>query len=139
MGINLADLMPSARKISTGSGELEVRGLPLSKISELSKQYGPRLTQFMQGETMDFALLVEEAPDLVASIICAGTGTAGQEEVAKQFPVWIQIEAVTAIWEESVPDLKKLVGLLSGVANKLKKEIVTPLPLTSTSAPELNT
>lgn len=140
MAINLADILPPARSIKTGSGDLKIRGLSLAKISALTTQYGNVVASFMQGTDIDFAKMVVEAPDLVASIICAGTDADGQEDVAKQFPVWLQIEAVTAIWEESVPDLKKLAGLLSGVASKLRKEKVTP-PLNSTniSAPESNT
>lgn len=128
MGINLDDVIPVGRKVPNGSGvDIVVKGLSLSQITVLVRDHKDSLLAFVKGagdgsaKDLDFESIVSSAPEMVAVAICMATDSEGQEEKAKKIPIWLQIDLVVAIWEESVPDLKKLVGLLSGVTTKLKE------------------
>lgn len=120
--ISLLDVMPVPRKVSTGNGDLVVKGLDLQSIAILISEHGTLLGELLSNESVDFSKIVVTAPDLVATIICMATNTEGEEAIAKSFPVWLQIEALTAIWEETVPDLKKLTSLLSEAAKKITSQ-----------------
>lgn len=135
MAIKIADLLPSPRKVPTGNGDLEVRGLSLEQTSNLLTEYSTELMQFFGGENVDFKGLVIASPGIVAEVICLASDAVGQEDDARRFPVHVQIAAMTAIWEETIPDIKKLSELLSTALAKVKAEKAETLPSTSTLPP----
>jgi hypothetical protein len=135
MAVNIKDLLPPPRLISVGEQSLSVRALRLDETIKLltQEQYKSSLATFFSGETLNFTLLVAQAPDLVANVIAMAAGAEGQEEDIKLLPVGTQVEAVTAVWEMSVPSVKKLseslqrvsVGL-AGVRAGMSQETANP-------------
>jgi hypothetical protein len=135
MAVIIKDLLPPPRIVQVGEGHLAVRGLRLDEtIALLTKEeYKSSLATFFSGENLNFTLLVAQAPDMVATVIALGADAVGQEEDIKLLPVGTQVEAVTAVWEMSVPSVKKLseslqrvsVGL-AGVRAGMSQETANP-------------
>lgn len=122
MGINLVDLLPPKKPVPLPwGGALEVGGLDLDQVALLMSENGDNLLEAFVGEVVDYKALVKSSPKLVAQIICMASGTEGQEDVARKFPLQTQVEMLTAIWKETVPDVKKLVDLLSTAAARLNE------------------
>ena len=118
MAVIIKDLLPPPRIVDVGGTQLAIRGLRLDEtIALLTKeQYKSSLATFFSGETLNFTLLVAQAPDMVAEVIGMAADAVGQEEDIKLLPVGTQVEAVTAVWELSVPSVKKLSESLQRVS-----------------------
>jgi len=119
MTARLRDLLPPPVGLPMGTGTMEVKGLNLTQIVIVLQKYKEKVLPFFQGGEVDYADLVISAPDMVAEMIALSADAVGQEEDIKLFPFAEQVNAMAEVWKLSVPDLKKLVESLSGVAATL--------------------
>lgn len=131
MAVKLEDYLPVPRSVLiTGSDKvLMVRGLTLQEIVKLIAKYKDDIAVFLDPNNTRIDQLVISAPPMAAEIICLAADAEGQEEQAKKFPFAVQVNALTAIWELSVPDLKKLAesfGGLIAATRKINAESLIP-------------
>lgn len=114
--VDFSVLIPPPVKVFVGQKSFEVSGLTMEHISKLLRDNFDLITTFMEGDTIDFKAMAISAPELVAMIIAMASDAEGQEQSIKKLPFVSQVEALKSIWELTVPDVKKLKELLSGVA-----------------------
>ena len=121
MAVKIADLLPPPRLIAVGEKTMEVRGLRLDETIKLmlKEDYKQALSQFFAGEKLNFTMLVAKAPEMVSEIIAMAADAEGQEDDILRLPVGTQVEAITAVWELSVPSVKKLSESLQRVSSGL--------------------
>jgi len=129
MAVKLAEYLPVPREvlIEGSTKTLSVRGLTLQEIVKLIAKYKDDIAVFLDPDNKSIDKLVVSAPPMVADIICMATDTVGQEDDAMKFPFAVQANALTAIWELSVPDLKKLAESFGGLVAATRK-INAPSP-----------
>ena len=123
MAVKISDLVPKKISISVGESSLEVACLGLAQMTTLIENYKEPLLQLIASSgsgNVDFAALLTTAPDMVVSLIALGADAVGQEDDIRLLPVGVQIEAAAAIWQLSVPDVKKLVSVLSTVLAQMQ-------------------
>lgn len=142
MAVVIKDLLPKPVQVSVGSGTIEVSGLCMDDIVELIETHRENLAQFFTKDNVDASGMILSAPQMVAEIIAMGADARGQEVDILKLPAASQIEALLAIWNLTVPDLKKLKESLLGVVAALSKvnedvekdpQIALKLPSESTS------
>ena len=122
MKIRIADLLPEPKQVAVGNNKyLEVRGLTLVEITNLLGRYQDLLVMFIDGGALKPEQLIAQAPDMVAEIIAIAADAKDELEDVKKLPFATQVEAVSTVWELSVPDVKKLIESLSRVAAALKE------------------
>ena len=126
MGVSLRDLLPPKRMVNVGGGELGVDGINLEQMVYLFGKYKDQLQGFFAASSPDFAGIAQASPTFVTEVICMASDSVGQEEDAAKFTISVQIELLLAIWELSVPDLKKLVESLSTVAAQVRGSLQSP-------------
>lgn len=135
MAVKISDLLPKKVEVDTGNGMLEVGPINLEGITTLIQNYREPLTALVNssmGGKPNFTVLAESAPDLIVSMIAMGADAIGQEDDIKQLPFAVQVTAAASIWEVSVPDVKKLLSVLSTVLAQLRPESNVPaIPVTS--------
>lgn len=117
----IKDLIPVPKTVKFGKKEAKVAGLALEDVVLVLEKHKDALSASFAGDKPDFLKLAKTSPDLVAEVICLSLGSVGQEADAKKLPMHMQVEILIAIWEETVPDLKKITELLSGVMGQLKE------------------
>ena len=138
-GVVIKDFLPQPRHVTVSNGKkLLVRGIDLTQTIALLKSYSDPLQAFFGSKELDFVLLVAQAPDMVAAIIAMGVDAEGQEDDIKRMPVGDQVEIVTEVWEQSVPNVKKLLASLQKASASLAAARNTPQPL-NTSSPSSST
>lgn len=117
MAVLIADLLPQAVTVEVGRGTVEVSGLTLDDIVPLFAKHKDELGQFFSDtDDFDAAGLLMAAPAMAAEIVALGIGAVGQEDDIRKMPAAAQIECLIAIWNQSVPDVKKLRESLLTVA-----------------------
>lgn len=122
MKIRIADLLPAPRKVSVGPNTaLELRGLTLTEITKLLTKYQSLLVMFVDAGATKAETVIAQSPDMVAEIIALAADAEDQIDDVKKLPFAVQVEAVAAVWELSVPDVKKLIESLSRVAAALEE------------------
>lgn len=130
MAVKISDLLPKKTAIDIAPGvALEVGPINLQGITALITNFREPLTALVSSSTggrPDFAILVQSAPDMIIAMIAMGADAVGQEDDIAKLPFGVQVTAAAAIWEVSVPDVKKLLNVLSTVLAQLK-----PLPKSS--------
>lgn len=123
--VKISDLIPKPREVEVSTGNfLVVNPLTLEQIVNLFWIYQEAFLSVYaagQQEKPDYTTLLMTAPRMVADIIAKATGAEGQEEDLLRLPGTVQLTALTAIWEISVPDPKKLLESLSGVMESLRR------------------
>lgn len=118
MAVVIADLLPEPVKIEVGRGTVAAHGLTLDTVVPLIMNHKDEVMPFFAGEEPDLNGLILSAPTLAASIIAEGIDAVGQEDDIRKMPAAIQLECLLAIWNQSVPDVKKLrESLLTVVAS----------------------
>lgn len=122
MGIKIKDLLPAGREVPVGTGKAELRGLTLDHITRLLDKHGDALSSLFESEGKDFTSVVANAPGLVADALAMALGAEGQEDDIRKLPGSNQVELLLALWEETIPDVKKLKELLSGAMAALPEE-----------------
>lgn len=130
MAVKISDLLPKPINVPVGGDQfLTVKSLDLKAITKVIQAHREPILQLIataQGGKPDFAVALEMAPDMVATIIAHASGTEGQEEDIKQLPGTVQLMAMAEIWKVSVPDVKKLLDSLSGVMGQASSKPVRP-------------
>lgn len=80
--VALADIVPQHRNVEIAGGTIRLRGLGLRHIADLFIRFPELRKLFVPGAPeVDFAVLIVELPDAVASIIAEA---AGEPEAAEQ-------------------------------------------------------
>jgi hypothetical protein len=139
MAVIIKDLLPPPRVVDIGGGKsISTHGIDLTQTIALLNKHKEPLSVFFGATNLDFTLLVAQAPDMVAEIIGMGVDAVGQEEDIKKFPVQAQVDILMEVWEQSVPNVKKLLASLERASASLAVARSTPAPL-STSSPESST
>jgi len=132
----IKDLLPAPRFIEVGEGKLlEIRGLRLDETIKLLEKHKDPLAVFFGGDKLNFELLIAQAPDMVAEIIALTANAVGQEEDIKFLPLGVQVEAITTVWELSVPSVKKLSESLQKVSVGLAGVRGATLPVMASPSP----
>ena len=134
MAVVVKDLLPLPIEVPIGNKKIKVRGVDLTQTIVLLKDYSEPLQVFFGSPNLDFTLLVAQAPDMVARVIAMGIDAEGQEADCKKLPLQSQVDILMAVWEQSVPNVKKLLASLQKASASLAVARSTPAPL-STSSP----
>lgn len=99
-GLSLSDIGPLTENVPVGNGEfLAVRGVSASGVLALFLRF-PELQSWMTGTKVSGPTLIGLAPDAIAAIIAAGTGTPGDdgdEKRAAELPVDLQLDIIEVI------------------------------------------
>ena len=132
--VNFAELMAPPTVIPFGTSTIEVRGVALEELASLLTRYKEKVLPFFVSANINYSELLLTAPDMVAEMIAIASDSPGEEPNIKKFPAADQIEALTAIFKMSVPDLGKLEESLSGLVATLtkRKDAANRLPSKST-------
>jgi hypothetical protein len=123
MAIKISDLLPKPVEVEVGTGTLVVNALDLKGITRVVQKHRETILHLIataQKGKPDFAGALEQAPDMVATIIALAADAEGQEEDIRKLPGTVQLTAMAEIWKVSVPDVKKLLSSLSGVMARAK-------------------
>lgn len=133
MSVVIADLLPQPVSVELGRGTVEARGLSLNEIVPLIEKYKDDLAPFFSDDKPNAEYMLSKAPRMAADIIALGINAVGQEDDIMKMPAAAQINCLTAIWNLSVPDVKKLrESLLTVVASVTLKDEVDLLPDSAT-------
>ena len=132
------DLLPPPIEVPIGKKKILCHGIDLEQTIKLMDKHKEPLSVFFGKRDLDFTLLVAQAPTMVAEIIGMGIGAEGQEADIKKLPVQTQIDVLQAVWEQSVPNIKKLLASLAKASESLAAARDTPQPL-NTSSPASST
>jgi hypothetical protein len=129
MGLKTVQVPETTVKFT--GGEVVVRGLSLTDIIALARQYGPTMAAGFEqaqaaaaaGNGFDLGAigkdLLATAPELVAAVIAYGAGEPDEMEMAKKLPAPVQLECLEAIGAHTVATeggLKKVVETVIRVA-----------------------
>jgi hypothetical protein len=125
--VGLLDIAPSLKTINIGGVDVIVCGVSAKGIAYLLEKF-PEFKAMFGGGDIDPKKMMRSAPELVAAIIAAGTGTPGNhkaEEKAASLPLEMQFDLMEAILEVTMPSgagpfVKRLTGLISSVAQAEK-------------------
>lgn len=121
MAVNLNDLLPDARFVNLGKGEVEVMSLDVTHIGVLLEKYGLELEGlFAQDSKPDFTALAKSMPAVINDIVAMGIRAEDQFEAITRIPLSAKVEVLSAIWELSVTDPKKLMATLKNLAEGAK-------------------
>ena len=120
MAVVIKDLLPKPIVVDIGNGKLSLRGINAEETIKLLHEYKEPLSVFFGKTNLDFTMLVATAPKMVAEIIAMGGDAVGQEDDIKMMPLQAQVECLMAVWEQSVPNIKKLLASLAKASESLK-------------------
>lgn len=126
MAVKIRDLVPEKREVKFGSGVLPLRGLKLPEIVALLVKHKEEVAPFFSGQQMDFGPMFVGLPSVVAEIIALSADAQGQEADILEMPAPDVIEALMAVWEISIPNVKKLVELIASAAKQLTAALPVP-------------
>lgn len=125
MTMSIKDLLPPPAEINLGRGSLSLKGLSLEDVVVLINKHKEAFGMFFVSEgNPDMTAIISSAPDMVAEILARSAGMVGQEDEMKLIPASLQLVALTAVWEASVPDplaVRKAIEKLQVEVSKLKK------------------
>jgi len=119
--MGLRDIVPVQQQVKVGDQSFGVSGLSVEHLSILLGTNKTELSQLMNSG-LDLKTTVLQYPDFVATIITMASGDADAKEQAKALPLGVQIEALTKIWEQTIPDpavMGKMLGLIGTLLQKL--------------------
>lgn len=105
--VSLTDITPSVRTVSIRGAEVQVPGVSIKGITYLLSKF-PQVQALLEGKdvALDAAFVMDVAPDAMAAIIAAGTGSPGDpaaESVAASLTLGEQLDLVEAILEVTMP------------------------------------
>jgi hypothetical protein len=132
MGVKISALLPKARKVPTGEGTLEVFPLTLAQITKLIQDHRVEMMELLiisQSPDKNFMPLLGTAPDFIADVIALSARVDEPEErdAIKLLGAMVQLEAMSQIWEATLPDPKKLMSWLDNLTSEVQK-VVGKLP-----------
>lgn len=117
--VSLSDLLPEAKFVSIGRGQVEVMSLDITHVGTLLGKYGSVLDGlFSAGGTPDFLAMVKDPtmPEVINDIIAMAIREVDQPEQVARIPLASKVEIMATVWELSVPDPKKLLAKLKELA-----------------------
>lgn len=112
----LADLVPEKRKILFNDGEFEVRGLTVSDLGKLIKDFRKEMAEWFMQDEIDIEKIVTESPDLVAYVIALAAGEPDQRSKVELLPVGIQAQALEDIWDMTNLEASTVGKIAAGLA-----------------------
>lgn len=139
--LKITDLVQLKRQVDVSDTEvIEVKALTLTEMVQLFiESRDTFLSLFAAGldgktDAESLAPFLLSAPELVAQVIAMGMGSPENTKIIQEtLAATVQLIALEAIWELSVPDpkkaqelLSKVTGLLQGLLNK-EREKAQPL------------
>lgn len=120
--VGLIDIVPAATSVSVRGSQIDVYGVSVSGIGQLFARF-PEIRQMVSGREVTVEAIAKLSGPVVAAIIAAGTGKAGDEKtesIAEALSFSDQVELLYAIWEATFPNgIDPLVKKLSGAAEAL--------------------
>lgn len=139
----IKDLLPQPRQIALGGDKtVSVRGITLQETIVLLDAYKGPLMAFFGAKDLDFGALAISAPEMVAKVIGMGLDAQGQEDDIRKMPLQMQVDILTEVWEQSVPNVRKLLASLGRASESLKvaqsthQPSITSFPSSSTLSSE---
>jgi hypothetical protein len=102
-GLSLGDLAKLHIDVKVGDGDddfIRVHGISAKVCLALLQRHPTILVKAMQGGGVQFQDLIKAAPEVIGSVIAAGTGNFGDEEAeedATNAPVEVQMDLLEAI------------------------------------------
>lgn len=118
--VSLSDLLPEAKFVTIGRGQVEVFSLDIIHVGILLSRYGNVLDGlFSAGATPDFMAMVQDPamPKVINDIIAMALHEVDQPDLVARIPLASKVEILAAVWELSVPDPKKLLAKLKELAD----------------------
>lgn len=141
--VDIQSLLPAPIEIQVGDGKvLKVRALELAEMMQLfvtsQDQFLTLYAKLQQpGTTADkLAPLLIAAPEFVADVLAVAADAHGQQRHLRRLPGPVQLIALYEVWRASVPDPKKLQGLLSVVMAELRSSMPEGKPKPQTTLNE---
>lgn len=116
----LKDIALPTKEIAVGEGSFVVRGLSLQVVGDLLESHREQILGLFGGET-DPGTLLQESPRLAARMIAHAADEPGEADKVTQLPVGVQVNALEAIWDLTIPDEETLGKVMARVAAALKK------------------
>jgi hypothetical protein len=120
--VGLLDIAPVTATVKWGETEIQCRGVSVKGVAILLQDY-PQFTALIAGGAIKPEQILSAAPELVAGIIAAGTGTPGNKEAqekAADLPMEVQLDLLEHIIKMTMPSgpapfLRRLTGLLNSI------------------------
>ena len=120
--VGLLDIAPLTTTVKLGKEKIEVVGISAKGVACILQDF-PQFAGMLSGGTLKGEELLAAAPDMVAAIIAAGTGTPGNDQAierASMLPVEYQLDLLEAIIKISMPSgpapfMRRLTGLLNSM------------------------
>lgn len=104
---SLLDIAPSTTVVNVRGTAVDVTGVSAIGLAALLRRF-PALLHAIQGRAvLSVESLYDLGPEIVAAVIAAGTGRPGNEQaeaVAASLGVSVQLELLSAILAETLPD-----------------------------------
>jgi hypothetical protein len=142
MTLKIADLIPTAVEVEVAPGKhLALSPLSLPQIIRLVATHRNAFLSLYaeaQKKEPDFTPYLMAAPDLIVQVIGMAADAEDQLEDVARLPASVQLIAVTEAVKLSVPDAKKLGGLLSQATAALQKLVPNATVASQQPAPEAN-
>jgi hypothetical protein len=118
--VGLLDIAPLTKTVTVNGTAIEVTGVSVTGVATLMRDY-PVLAKMLTGTTVAPTDLISIAPDAIAAVLAAGTGTPGNkkaEEIAARLPLEAQVDLLEAIIALTMPGgfgpfVERLTGLFS--------------------------
>lgn len=138
--VGLLDIAPVGEKVTIDGKEVECIGVSVKGLALLIMRF-PELKGLLNGNLAEFTAdrLFQVAPDAIAAIIAAGTGTPGDdkaEKIAASLPLETQYDLLAAIGRRTMPGgagpfverINALSELALGFAQGVEKTRATKSP-----------
>lgn len=142
--MSFANLPLLTSSIKYGKSEFTVRGLSTEDVARIIPRFGAEVSVLFGGllsgkdinpSTLPTLLqtVVTEAPELVAAIISFAADEPNDKgmEVARRLPLPVQVDALTAIYENTFTtegDLEKFVGVIARIVGAAAGMVDTMTP-----------
>lgn len=102
---SLLDIAPAGRTVPVRGTDVAVTGVSAAGLATLLRRF-PTLLAALSGGTLSAESLAEAAPEALAAVIAAGTGSPGDakaEAVAATLSASEQLDLLSAIITETMP------------------------------------
>jgi hypothetical protein len=124
--MGLRDIVPVTVPVKVGDKqEFQVSGISVQQLSSLLTTNKTEVNALITSG-MDIKSAVLEYPEFVARMIAMASGDEGAIEQAKALPMGVQIDALSTIWELTIPDPSVVGKLLALVGVLVRKLVESP-------------
>lgn len=118
---SLLDIAPAGRSVPIRGTDVAVTGVSAAGLAALLRRF-PTLLAALSGGTLSAESLAEAAPEALAAVIAAGTGSPGDaraEAVAATLSASEQLDLLSAVIEATMPQgIEDFVRRLENLAQK---------------------